>query len=211
MSTTPGSPTQQQPFYGTPQPRPSAALAIVSLVLGAIAILFSFMPVVNVVTFILAVAAFVCGLIALIRKLGGKAMAIIGLVLAAIAVIIAIIVDVIVAAAIGSAANEASKSIASYSAQASAQHAIEYKITTNGAASVNYWTPNGTSQATVSSAWTKDVTSTGFTSALVSVTSSDFQNASASVSCEIIIDGKSVAKNTGSGAGAMASCNATAQ
>lgn len=211
MSTTPGSPIQQEPVYGAPQPRPSTALAIVALVLGALAFVFSFIPVVNIMAFIFGVGALVCGLIALIRKLGGKAMAIIGLVLAAIAIIIAIVVDVVVAAAVGTAANEASKSVASYSAQASARHTVEYKVTTDGAASVNYWTPNGTSQAAVTSAWTKDVTSTGFTSALVSVTSSDFQNSSASVSCEIIIDGKSVAKNTGTGAGASASCNATAQ
>jgi hypothetical protein len=212
MSTTSGSPTQQQPVYGAPQPpRKSAALAIVALVLGALAFVFSFIPLVNVMAFVLAVAAFVCALISLIRKLGGKAMSIIGIVLAVIAFITAIIVNVIAAAVVGAAANAASKSIASYSAQANAPHSIQYKITTNGAAAVNYWTPSGTSQTDITTAWTKDVTSTGFTSALVSVTASDIQNSSASVSCEIIIDGKSVAKNTGTGAAAMATCNATAQ
>ncbi|WP_138416284.1 MmpS family transport accessory protein [Sinomonas gamaensis] len=211
MSSSSGAPIQEQPLYGAPQPpRPSAALAIVALVLGAIAFLFSFIPVVNFIAFVLGLAAFICALIALIRKLGGKVMAIIGLVLAVIAFVIAVIVNVVVAAAVSSASTEISKSLATYSAKASAQHSIQYKVTTSGAATVHYWTPDGTSQTDVTANWSKDVASTGFTSALVSVTSSDFQDKSASVSCEIIVDGKSVAKNTGSGALATASCNATA-
>lgn len=212
MSSSPGAPIQQQPVYGAPQPpRKSAALAIVALVLGALAFVFSFIPVINVMAFVLALVALACALISLVRKLGGKAMAIIGLLLAVISFIIALVINVVVVAAIGSAANEASKSIASYSAQASAPHTIQYKVTTSGAATVHYWTPGGTSQTDVTAPWSQDVTSTGFTSAFVSVTASDYQDKSATVSCEVIIDGKSVAKNTGSGSLASASCNATAQ
>lgn len=211
MSSSPGAPIQQQPVYGAPQPpRPSAALAIVALVLGAVAFLFSFIPVINVMAFVLAVGAFVCALIALIRKMGGKVMAIIGLVLAVIAFVTAVIVNLIAAAVVGAAADAASKGIASYSAKASAQHAVQYKVTTSGAATVHYWSPEGSSQTDVTASWTKDVTSTGFTAASVSVMASDFQDKSASVSCEIVIDGKSVAKQTGSGAGASASCAGTA-
>jgi archaellum component FlaG (FlaF/FlaG flagellin family) len=212
MSSSPGSPTQQQPLYGAPQaPRPSAALAIVALVLGAIAFLFSFIPVVNFLAFILGLAAFICALIALIRKMGGKAMAIIGLVLAVIAFVVAVIVNIVVAAAVSSASNEISKSLATYSAKASAQHSIQYKVTTSGAASVHYSTPDGSGQTDVTADWSKDATSTGLTLASVSVMASDFSDKSASVSCEILIDGKSIAKQSGNGAGASASCSGSVQ
>lgn len=221
MSTTPTSPVSEPqgsdlpaagPGYVAPQtPKPGSALAIVALVLGALALLFSFIPVVNILAFILAVASAVCALISLIRGLGGKAAAIIGLVLSVIAFVSAIVVNVIVAAAVSSASQGISKSLETYSAQASAKHTVQYKVTANGAATVHYWTPEGTSQTDVASDWSKDLATTGITSALVTVTASDYQNKSAAVSCEIIIDGKSVAKNTGSGSLATASCTGTAR
>lgn len=222
MSTTPMSPINESgtpaghpasggPAYGGPRdPRRSLALAVVALVLGALAFVFSFIPVVNVIAFVLALASLICAIVALIRKMGGKPMSIIGLILSVIAIISAVIVNVVVAAAVSTASTAISKSLETYSAQASAKHAIQYKVTTNGAATVHYWTPDGSSQADVAAEWSKDVTSTGFTSALVTVTSSDYQNKDAAVSCEILIDGKSVAKHTGSGTAATASCTATA-
>jgi predicted PurR-regulated permease PerM len=216
MSTTPTPPVGESQYvggagYGAPQkPRPGSSLAIVALVLGALAFILCFIPVVNFVAFALAVASVACALISLLRKMGGKAMAIIGLVLSVIAFIGAIIVNALVAAAVSTASHEISKSLETYSAQASAKHTIQYKVTANAPATVHYWAPDGSSQTDVSADWSKDVTSTGFTSAFVTVTASDYQNKSSAVSCEILIDGKSVAKNTGSGALASASCNGTA-
>lgn len=222
MSTTPTSPINESgtpvgypgggaPAYGGPQgPRRSSALAVVALVLGALAFVFSFIPVVNVIAFVLGIASLVCALVALIRKMGGKPMSVIGLILSVVAIVSAVIVNVVVAAAVSTASTAISKSLETYSAQASAKHAIQYKVTTTGAATVHYWTPDGSSQADVAAEWSKDVSSTGFTSALLTVASSDYQNKGASVSCEILIDGKSVAKHTGSGIGASASCTATA-
>lgn len=216
MSTTPTPPVGESQYvsgngFGAPQkPRPASALAIVALILGILAFVLCFIPVVNIVAIILAIASVVCALISLIRKLGGKAMAIIGLVLSVIAFIGAIIVNVVVAAAVSTASNQISKSLETYSAQASAQHTIQYKVTTNGAATVNYWAPGGSSQTDITAPWSKDVTSTGFTAVSLTVTASDYQNKGAAVSCEILVDGKSVAKNTGNGALATASCNGTA-
>ncbi|ASN52802.1 DUF4190 domain-containing protein [Sinomonas sp. R1AF57] len=190
--------------------RPTSTLAIIALVLGALALIFSFIPLVNFVAFALAIASIVCAVVSLIRRSGGKSMAIIGLALSVVAFISAIVVNIVVATAISSASQAISKGLETYSAQASAKHTIEYKVTTNAPATVHYWAPDGTGQTDVSADWTKDISSTGFTSALVSVNSSDYKNTAAAVSCEIIIDGKSVAKNTGSGASASASCNATA-
>lgn len=204
------SPSVNGNVGGVPGSRQNPALGIVALVLGILAVIFSFIPVVNIVAFILAVAAIVCGLISLIRRMAGKAMAVVGLVLSVVAIVIGVAVDITVANAISSASHEISKSIDSYSAQASAKHSIEYKITTNGPAAVTYWAPDGTSQDSITSDWTKDLATTGLTTALVTVTASDVQNASASVSCEIFIDGKSVAKHTGAGSLASASCTGTA-
>lgn len=217
MSTTPTSPfsgsgTSETPGGTLPAqpPRRGSALAIIALVLGALAIMFSFIPVVNVMAFILAAASVVCALVSLIRRMGGKAMSIIGLVLSVIAVVIAVIVNVVVAAAVSSASTAISKSLETYSAKASAGHTVQYRVTTNTAATVHYWSPDGSSQTDVAADWSKDVTSTGFTAASLTVSASDFQNKGAAVSCEIIIDGKSVAKQTGSGALASANCMASA-
>ncbi|MDQ4491918.1 hypothetical protein RBS60_17090 [Sinomonas sp. ASV486] len=222
MSTTPTSPLSDSGAQGMPagpagqgpvwprEQRNGSALAIVALVLGALAFVFSFIPIVNVMAFVLAIAGVVCALISLVRRMGGKAMAIIGLVLAVIAIVTAVVVNVVVAAAVSSASTAVSKSLETYSAKASAKHTIEYKVSTNGAATVHYWAPDGSSQTDVAADWSKDVTSTGFASALLSVTASDYQNKNAAVSCEIIIDGHSVAKKTGSGSLASALCSATA-
>ncbi|ASN51248.1 DUF4190 domain-containing protein [Sinomonas sp. R1AF57] len=192
--------------YGAPGPQPSKALAIVALVLGGVAFLTCWIPFVNGLAIALGIAGAVCGLIALIRKQAGKPLAITGLALSVVAVIISVVVNMIVIAAATSASDELRKFSETYSAQASAQHSVQYKVTTTGKATVTYIDSNGSSNEEVTANWNKDFAETGYVIGSLSVMS-DAGDASTHVSCEIIIDGKSVSKKTGTGAYANASCS----
>lgn len=82
-----------------------SGLAIAALILGIVAMVTAFIPVVNIfLPFILACAAIVLGIIGLVKKQG--AMALIGLILAAVSIIVAIIMVVVYAYQIGSEAGK---------------------------------------------------------------------------------------------------------
>jgi hypothetical protein len=198
-----GQPGQQ---YGAPGPQQSKVLAIVALVLGGLAFFLSWIPFVNFVAIAFAVAGAVCGVIALVRKLGGKPLAITGVALSVVAIIISIAVNVFTAAVLSSATNELSKISETFSAQASAQHTVQYKVTTNGPAEVDYSDTNGSKNEQITANWDKEITETGFVFSTLSVMA-DFGNNDAQVSCEIVIDGTIVSQESASGPGAMAVCS----
>lgn len=81
----------QQPTYTqAAAPKQSAGLAIASMVLGIVALVFSCcLP---VVTFICALVGVILGAVSLAKKKGGKGMAIAGLVCSILALIPAIVV-----------------------------------------------------------------------------------------------------------------------
>lgn len=105
-------PVQQPSHPATPQqfggygPRRSSGLAVASLVLGILAILGCLIPVLNLFSMFLALVGGVLGIISLVRAMGGKGMAIAGVVLAALAIIAAIIVNVVVGAAVDSVSRD---------------------------------------------------------------------------------------------------------
>ncbi|XAS68255.1 DUF4190 domain-containing protein [Micrococcaceae bacterium Sec5.7] len=177
------------------QPVRGNGFGITALVLGIVAVVFSFIPVMGVVAFVLGPLAVLFGIIGATRKFARKGAAVAGLVLGILSIVIAAIWMAVVSAAVSSA-DQALNS----------EHKVEYVVTTKGKASVNYWTDGGTSKEDISAAWKKEQTvkNSDFLSLVVT---GDFSNAAAAVSCEILFDGKSIAKNTGSGTGAMASCS----
>ena len=168
---------------------------ITALVLGIVAVVFSFIPVLGMMAFVLGPLAVLFGIIGATRKFAKKGAAIAGLVLGVVSIVIAAIWMAVVSAAVSSA-DQAINS----------EHKIQYVVTTNGKASVTYWTSGGTSTEKVSAGWKKEQTvkNSDFVSLIVS---GDFSNAAAKVGCEILFDGKSISKNSGSGQGAMASCS----
>lgn len=167
-----------------------------ALVLGIVAVVFSVIPILGFVAFILGPLALIFGIIGLTRKFTKKGTSITGLILGALSIIIAIIVTAIVAAA----ANSVSESL-------NKEHKIEYVVTTTGPAHVSYWSGNGSSNEDISANWKKEVVAKGFD--IASLTVSGDIGGDASVTCEILVDGTSVSKNSGSGSGAMASCSGT--
>lgn len=87
-------------------------------------------------------------------------------------------------------------------------HKVEYIVTTKGKASVSYWSGGGTSTENITANWKKEQTVKN-SDLLSLVVAGDLGVPGSAVSCEILFDGKSIAKNTGSGQGAMASCSGT--
>jgi hypothetical protein len=170
-------------------------LGVASLVVGIVAAVFSMIPIVGMIAFVLGPIAIILGVIAFFLKNRKKGMAITGVILG----IVSLIVAAMVTAGVSAAAKAIDESI-------NAEHTVEYIVTTTGPASISYWTPGGTSTEDVTSEWKKSIASTEFSFTHLSVTGS-FSDASAAVTCEILIDGKSAGKNTGNGTGAHASCS----
>ncbi|MCY0905853.1 hypothetical protein [Arthrobacter sp. H14-L1] len=166
----------------------------VALVLGIIAMVFCFIPVAGIAAFILGPLAIVFAIVGLTRKHAKKGTSIAGLILGAIAIVVAIIVTIVISIAVSSI----DKSV-------NAEHQIDYVVTSAGPAHVSYWTGGGTSTEDITADWKKSVTAKGFEISSLTVTG-DYATAG-QVSCEILVDGKSISKNSGSGTGANALCS----
>lgn len=205
---------QPYPPQGQPSapfgPRPSKTLAIISIVAGGLAVLFSLLP---VIAWPLAAGAIVCGIIALVKKLDGKGLSIAGIILGGVGAVIALITFIVAMAFVssmertsGKSLGELQSSLASASAAANAEHTVQYKVTTNGKAKVSYSDAAGASDEDITAPWTKDYKDSGFVLASVSVMA-DGDADTAQVACEILIDGKTVSKKSGTGAYASAYCS----
>lgn len=165
------------------------------MVVGIVAAVLSIIPLVGMVAFFLGPVAILLGIIAFFLKNRKKGFAIAGAILGIISLIIAGVMTAAVSAG-----------VQAVDAELNAEHTVEYVITTSGPADITYWTPGGTSSEKITADWKKSITSKEFSIASLSVMG-DFQDSSATVSCDILIDGKSAGKNTGSGAGAHATCS----
>ena len=170
-------------------------LGVAALVVGIVAAAFSIIPLVGMIAFFLGPVAIILGIIAFFLKNRKKGMAITGFILG----VVSLIAAGMVTAGVSAAAKSIDESI-------NAEHTVEYVVTTSGPAHISYWTPGGTSTEDITSEWKKSITSKEFNITSISVTGS-YSDASAAVTCEILIDGKSAGKNTGNGAGAHASCS----
>lgn len=187
LAQAPSGSSSSQPLKGN-------GFGTAALVLGIVAVVFAIIPIVGFIAFILGPLALIFGVIGLTRKFTKKGTSIAGLILGAVAVIIAIVVTAMISAAANSVDEALNK-----------EHKIEYVVTTTGPAKVTYWNGDGSSNEDISADWKKEVTASGLSFSTLSVTG-DF-TADTSVTCEILVDGASVSKNSGSGTSAMASCS----
>ncbi|MGO4433962.1 hypothetical protein AB4Y88_11885 [Paenarthrobacter sp. RAF9] len=188
----PVAPGPVDPSYN--QPLKSNGFGTTALVLGIVAVVFAIIPIVGFIAFILGPLAVIFGVIGMTRKFTKKGTSITGLILGAVSVIIAIIVTAMIAAAANSVSETLNK-----------EHKVEYVVTTTGPAHVSYWNGDGSSNEDITADWKKELTTTGLS--ITSLTVSGDFSAESSVTCEILVDGTSVSKNTGSGTAAMASCS----
>jgi hypothetical protein len=188
---------QNQPTGYAPvqPPKQGNGLGVAALVVGIVAVVLSIIPLLGMVAFFLGPVAIVLGIIAFFLKNRKKAMAIAGAILGIISLIIAGVMTAAISAG-----------VKAVDAELNAEHKVEYVVTTTGPADITYWTGNGSSSEKITADWTKSITSKEFNITSLSVMG-DFSDPNASVSCDILIDGKSAGKNTGSGAGAHATCS----
>lgn len=138
-------PVQQQPHPVTPQqfggygPQPrSAGLAVASLVLGILAILGCLIPLLNLFSMFLALVGGVLGIISLVRAMGGKGMAIAGVILAALAIITAVVVNVAFGAAVDSVSKDLATTPAADRPAATAQSAADLEATAPAAPAAQF-------------------------------------------------------------------------
>lgn len=89
-----------------PQPQPTNGLAIASLVLGIVSIMFVWIPIIGLLGTVMALVGLVLGILAL-RQPGGRGLAIGGLVCAGVSMIITAIYMVGAVAVLGAVAANA--------------------------------------------------------------------------------------------------------
>jgi hypothetical protein len=170
-------------------------VGVAALVVGIVAAALATIPLIGMVAFFLGPVAIILGLLAVFLKNRKRGMAIAGLILG----VVSLVVAGMMTAALSAGVKAVDESI-------NAEHTVEYVVTTTGPASVSYWTGGGTSMEDVTAGWKKTITSKDINITSLTVTG-DYSDKTAAVSCEILVDGKSTAKNTGSGAGANPSCS----
>lgn len=177
-----------------PAPRRGNGVGVAALVVGIVAIVLGIIPLLGMVAFALGPVAVILGVIGIVLKNRKNGMAITGLILG----IAAMAVAGLVTAAVGAGVQAVDDAV-------NTEHTIKYVVTTSGPANVSYWDGNGSSSKDITTDWTKTVTTDSFSMTSLVVVG-DMMEKSASVSCEILIDGKSASKKTGEGTAAMASC-----
>lgn len=205
---------QYPPNYGAPQPpnapapqRPNG-LATAGLVVGIIAAVFSFIPVIGVVAWGLAPIALVLSLVGLVksgRAQNGRGKAIAGIVLSVVALIMCILYTALFTASVNNVQQ-----------QSAAVHSVTYKVTTaKGSkitASYSQSQNNNLASATVgdvASPWSVDAQVSGFMGPNVTASlSPDINNLGKSdtITCTIVEDGAQVAQNSATGPNASVSC-----
>lgn len=204
----------QQPgayVTGAGAPRPASnGLAIAALVCGVIALLLSFMPFIGLVSVVIGAAAIITGVLGL-RRGQSKGMSIAGIVTGALGLLISIAATALTVAAVSAAVQEGGSALssigASRSSEANAPHEVELRATVDqGDATVNYWIGGSSSDQDITAEQISVTDSvTGSETLSISVTEDLTDTGSQNVTCEILVDGRSVAKETGT---SSAHCNA---
>jgi lysylphosphatidylglycerol synthetase-like protein (DUF2156 family) len=198
----PELPHNQPPAAAAPDDGPSAAshgtspgnkLGAAALILGVLAVVLSMIPAAGFAPFVLGPLAAVVGIIALARKNLTKIAAAVGLVLGLLAVGTAAIVTARTSVAAHTISDDPNK-----------EHRVEFVVSSVGKSRISYTTGSDSSTADSTGTWKKSVTMTGSQTVTLSVSAD--RNTPDELSCEIIVDGQSLSKNTGSGTGATAAC-----
>ncbi|WFR83565.1 DUF4190 domain-containing protein [Arthrobacter sp. Y-9] len=192
------------PQYGGPPPAPSGSkgLAIASLVCGAVSLFLAWVPAITVLALIAGLAAIVLGVVSLARRFGGKVMAWIGTGLGVLGVLGSVLA-LIVFATLSSSGLERLKK---FDEGQDRRVSVKYIVTTSTSTNVSFSTPTGDSEKTVSSDFTTEFTAQGKDLLDMTATPADRTAKDAKVTCEILVDGTSVAKESGDGKNAGAHC-----
>lgn len=209
--------------HGAPVPaqQPGSGLAIAALVLGIAALVLAFFPFVGLLSVLLGAAAIVCGILAM-RRRQSKGMSIAGIVTGALGLVGSILVT-LAAAALMAALEESTSAFSSIGASSSAAasppgvlggtsdpsatHDVELIGSVDGGSATMSYSVGGSSSSEDITADTLSVTGRATTGEpLVVTVMKDFTvEGETTVSCEIVVDGTSVAQETGN---TSATCSA---
>lgn len=206
-----GGPGYGGPGYGAPQygglPPASSGpkgLAIAALICGIASLVFAWIPVVNVVALVAGLAAITLGVVSLVKKFGGTVMAWFGAGLGLVGVLGSILAMLAFAALTSIA--EGPDPLKTYNEDRNKQVSVKYIVTTSTPTDVRWSTPTGTSEVSISKDQTTEFTAQAKDSLRISANPTSSSATDAKISCEIVVDGTTVAKETGEGKYASASC-----
>lgn len=207
----PPPPNAPQPGYDQPQyaPSPKNGMGTAALVLGILAIVLAFIPILGFASYPLAVLGIIFGLIGVRRvskrHAANKGVALGGLIASAIGLVLVIISTVLYVNAVSAGVQSVNNSL-------NAVHHVTYKVvsTDGGKVIVSYTLGNSGSGSVIDvpSPWSADATVTGSSAVLTASTNADVQNINRAegLTCSIIDNdtGKTVVTNS-----VPASANAT--
>jgi hypothetical protein len=197
---------QNQPQYGGyqgPPPKTGNGFGVAALVLGIIATVIAFIPVIGVAAFLLGIVAIILGVVGLTKKGRPRGTSIAGLVLGVISLIIAGIVTAMTAAFVGAV----DQSVQELDEGLNTVHTVEYRATVDsGEATAAYGTTNGISNADFTGDWSGEAELEGFDAASLTVTGDLMAGGDQALTCEISVDGQVVAEQSGTD---MISCSAS--
>lgn len=206
-----GGPGYGGPGYGAPQygGRPPASsgpkgLAIAALICGIASLVFAWIPIVNVLALVAGLAAIALGVVSLVKKFGGTVMAWFGAGLGLVGVLGSILA-MLAFAALTSIADRPDP-LKTYNEDRNKQVSVKYIVTTTTPTDVRWSTPTGTSEVSISKDQTTEFTAQAKDSLRISANPTDSSATDAKITCEIVVDGTTVAKETGEGKYAAASC-----
>ncbi|MEZ2372566.1 hypothetical protein [Arthrobacter sp. RCC_34] len=206
-----GGPGYGGPGYGAPQygglPPASSGpkgLAIAALICGIASLVFAWIPIVNVLALVAGLAAITLGVVSLVKKFGGTVMAWFGAGLGLVGVLGSILA-MLAFAALTSIADRPDP-LKTYNEDRNKQVSVKYIVTTSTPTDVRWSTPTGTSEVSISKDQTTEFTAQAKDSLRVSANPTSSSATDTKISCEIVVDGTTVAKETGEGKYAAASC-----
>jgi hypothetical protein len=189
----------QQGGYPGPPPKTGNGFGVAALVLGIIAVVIAFIPLLGVGSFILGALAAILGIVGLTKKGRPKGTSIAGLVLGVVSLIIAGIVTAMTAAFVG-AVDESVQEMEK-------MRVVEYRATVDtGEAQVTFGGSGGTSNESFTGQWSGEDQLEGFDVATMSVSGDVMAGGDQALTCEILVDGQPVAEESGTG---MITCSAS--
>ena len=213
--------TVQPPSYALkpPQGRPFNGFGLASLIIGALSLLFAFVPFANYASGFFALVGVVLGIVGLVLKGRSKVLAAIGTAVSALALILSITLAIVYTAGFFSTMSNSIEEVESLqSAAANTDIPVVYEITGDAASvDVSYSTYSTASSGTEQADGQALPLEMEFTVA----TRSDLDSASffltgmtgqagGSIMCRITVDGHVVSETTSSGPFSVVACSSSA-
>lgn len=192
----PGQQYPQHPQYphpGMPNPLPPMLVqnrgngfGVAAMVLGIAAMAASIVPLLGMVAFLLGPLAVVLGIIGANRRWRPKGTSIAGIILGVVGTGVAVLLTMATAGFVSSMDDSLNGS-----------RIVTYKVTADGTGKVSYSTTAGTSNETFNGHWQKNEAVNGIQGMSLSVRSADYSTPGQQFSCELLVDGVSISKQSG--------------